>query len=208
MTASETGEADECEVDPREPPSPAVVAALVQNHREFLAFLERRVGSRAEAEDLLQETFARGLDKLASLRDQELVVAWFYRMLRNAVIDRARRHGTKARNLTQFAAELAIESAPDEDTRQNVCSCVIRLAETLKPEYRDALQRIDIEGVAVKEYAAELGITSSNAGVRVFRAREALRKQLARSCGTCAEHGCFDCTCGTSADGCGPRSPA
>jgi len=60
---------------------------------------------------------------------------------------------------------------------------------------RDALQRIDVDGVAVKAYADDAGISPSNAGVRVFRAREALRKQVARSCGTCAEHGCFDCTC-------------
>lgn len=41
----------------------------------------------------------------------------------------------------------------------------------------------------------ESAITASNAGVRVFRAREALRKQVTRACGTCATHGCLDCTC-------------
>jgi RNA polymerase sigma-70 factor (ECF subfamily) len=73
---------------------------------------------------------------------------------------------------------------------------VTELAATLKPEYAEALQRIDVDGAAVKDYAAHAGISPSNAGVRVFRAREALRKQVARSCGTCADHGCFDCTCG------------
>ena len=37
--------------------------------------------------------------------------------------------------------------------------------------------------------------SSNNAAVRVFRAREALRKQVARACGACATHGCVDCTC-------------
>ena len=46
---------------------------------------------------------------------------------------------------------------------------------------------------------AEAGLTANNAGVRVFRAREALRRQVARACGTCAEHGCLDCTCGAPA---------
>ena len=69
------------------------------------------------------------------------------------------------------------------------------LAATLKPEYADALRRIEVEGVAVKDYAEGAGISASNAGVRIFRAREALRKQVARSCGTCADHGCLDCTC-------------
>jgi hypothetical protein len=54
----------------------------------------------------------------------------------------------------------------------------------------------DVDQVPVKDYAATLGISASNAGVRVFRAREALRKQVARSCGTCADHGCLDCSCG------------
>jgi DNA-directed RNA polymerase specialized sigma24 family protein len=67
----------------------------------------------------------------------------------------------------------------------------------LKPEYADALRRIDVEGVPVKIYADEAGISANNAGVRVFRARDALRKQVARTCGTCAEHGCLDCTCGS-----------
>jgi RNA polymerase sigma factor (sigma-70 family) len=194
---SNAREADE----PR--PAPALVALLVDNHREFLSFLERRVGSRAEAEDILQEAFVRGLDKLDDVRDDERVVAWFYRMLRNAVIDRARRHGTKVKQLDQLAAELATEPRWDgdirEETHAQVCGCVSKLAQTLKPEYRTALQRIDIDGMPVKDFAVEAGISSGNAGVRVFRAREALRKQVARACGTCAEHGCFDCTCGSPA---------
>jgi hypothetical protein len=40
------------------------------------------------------------------------------------------------------------------------------------------------------------GLSANNAGVRVFRARAALRSQVTRSCGSCATHGCLDCTCG------------
>jgi RNA polymerase sigma-70 factor (ECF subfamily) len=196
---------EESAAEPR--PSPEVVAALVANHREFLAFLERRVGSRALAEDILQEAFARGLDRLDSIRDGDSAVAWFYRVLRNAVIDHHRRHASASRGLDAFAAEVAAQSEPDPDVRGAVCRCVTRLAGTLKPEYAEALQRIEVDGVAVKDYAGEAGISPSNAAVRVFRAREALRKQVARSCGTCADHGCLDCTCDTSAGACGqPRS--
>src|SRR5690606_39544723 len=63
--------------------SSAAVRVLVDNHRQFLGFLERRVGSRAVAEDLLQEAFVRGLDKLDHLRSEESAIAWFYRVLRN-----------------------------------------------------------------------------------------------------------------------------
>ena len=76
------------------------------------------------------------------------------------------------------------------------CACVSRLAGTLKPEYAEALREIDVDGVPVKDYAATHGLTANNAGVRVFRARNALRAQVVASCGTCADHGCVDCSCG------------
>lgn len=76
-----------------------------------------------------------------------------------------------------------------------ICACIGRLAGTLKPEYAEALQAIDVTGTPVKTFAEDRGLSASNAGVRVFRAREALKKRLIESCGTCAEHGCVDCTC-------------
>ncbi len=178
-----------------EPLSSEVVVTLVTNHREFLGFLQKRVGDRALAEDILQEAFVRGLHKLETLEKEESATAWFYRILRNAVIDHHRRRASADRKLEAFARELEAHVAPEGDVQGAVCRCVSELAGTLKPEYAEALRRVEIDGVAVKDYADEAGITSNNAAVRVFRAREALRKQVTRSCGTCAEHGCLDCTC-------------
>jgi len=171
---------------------------LVANHRQFLSFLERRVGSRAVAEDILQDAFVRGMGKLDSLRDGESAMAWFYRLLRNAVVDHHRRRGANERKLSAFEAEL--ESLdPRSEVHGAVCGCVRELAATLKPEYAEALQAVEVAGVPVKDYAAQIGVSASNAGVRVFRARRALLEQVERCCGSCAEHGCLDCTCGTSA---------
>jgi len=169
-----------------------MIDLLVANHREFLRFVQRRVGDRALAEEIVQDAFVRGLG--GDLEIRESVIGWFYRVLRNAVIDRQRRQAVADRRLEQFAAELEAGESSDELTGV-VCRCVAQLAETLKPEYADALRRVEVEGTAVKDYAETAGISASNAGVRLFRAREALRKQLARACGTCAEHGCLDCTC-------------
>jgi RNA polymerase sigma factor (sigma-70 family) len=184
-----------------QPLSAAIEQIFVANHRDFLAFLERRVGSRAIAEDILQEAFVKGMhkieaDKLESGDDS--VVAWFYRTLRNAAVDHHRRHQTANKALASFAEESAQRTDPDPEMRAAVCQCVNRLADTLKPELATALRRIEVDGVAVKDFAAEAGLSANNAAVRVFRAREALRKQVTRSCGTCAEHGCFACTCAAS----------
>lgn len=172
-----------------------VVNVLVENHRAFLRFLERRVGDPALAEDLLQDAFTRNLDRVSAIPDEGLV-PWFYRVLGNAAIDRHRRRGAEDRALAAFARELTDTAQPAEDLHREICACVGRLAGTLKPEYAEVLQAVEIEGTPVKAFAESAGLTASNAGVRLFRAREALRKQVVASCGTCAEHGCLDCSCG------------
>jgi RNA polymerase sigma factor (sigma-70 family) len=185
---------------PAQDTTPEVAAIFVENHRDFLAFLERRVGSKAIAEDILQEAFVRGMGKLR-VDEPESVVGWFYRTLKNAAVDYHRRHKTASKALEGFAAETDKVQA-DPELRSAVCQCVKRLADTLKAAYAEALKRIEVDGVSVKDYADEAGISASNAAVRVFRAREALRGQVVRSCGTCAEHGCLDCTCGSPAGAC------
>ncbi|HEX4824212.1 MAG TPA: sigma-70 family RNA polymerase sigma factor [Candidatus Polarisedimenticolaceae bacterium] len=173
-----------------------VVETLVQNHRQFLAFVESRVGSREVAEDILQEAFVRGLARADQLRDEESVVAWFYRSLRNALVDHWRKHAAEGRLFEPEPEQGLDEHAADPELMQTVCACAMSLLDTLKPEYGEALRRVDLDGISVKKFAEENAINPNNASVRLFRARDALRKQVERSCGTCAEHGCFDCTCG------------
>ncbi|MDX2018846.1 MAG: RNA polymerase sigma factor [Deltaproteobacteria bacterium] len=181
--------------DTPERPVADVVGVFVDNHRNFLGFLERRVGSRAIAEEILQDAFVRGMGHVSG-NNEESVIAWFYRTLRNAAIDYHRRQKTASKALEAFACESAQQSEPDEGMKTAICACVGHLAQTLKPEYATALDRVEVAGMAVKDYAAEAGISTGNAAVRIFRAREALRNQVKRSCGTCAEHGCLDCSCG------------
>lgn len=170
---------------------------LVGSHREFLAFVQRRVGGdRALAEEIVQEALVKSLERSDEIR--ESAIGWFYRVLRNAIVDRARRAAVQRGRLDALAAETEIDRHDDELERV-VCACVARLAGTLKPEYAEALKRIDVEGVPVKDYAGEAGITATNAGVRVHRARQALRERVAKACGTCATHGCLDCHCAAHA---------
>lgn len=178
--------------------TPEVVKTLVGNHRRFLAFLERRVGSREVAEDILQDAFVRGLAAAGDLRGEDSAVAWFYRVLRNALVDHWRRRASEQRAVDR-ATTLADEAAPavDEELMDTACACVGELVETLKPEYADAVRRVDLDNVSVKTFAEGAGISANNASVRLFRGREALRRQVRLACGTCADHGCLDCTCGS-----------
>jgi len=65
--------------------SPAVLAVLTANHDRFLAFLARRVHRRDVAEEILQDAFVRGIARGGALREDESAIAWFYRLLRNAI---------------------------------------------------------------------------------------------------------------------------
>jgi RNA polymerase sigma-70 factor (ECF subfamily) len=172
-----------------------IVATLVHHRPRFVAFLERRLGDRQAAEDLFQDTFARHLTRLGELRDEDAVVAWFYRSLRNAIVDLHRRRGAEGRALERFLREQPEAAPPVEPAEGGVCRCIGRLARSLKPEYAEALDAIAVREQPVTAFAAGLGLTAANAGVRVFRARRALRRQLEHTCGACMRTGCSPCTC-------------
>jgi RNA polymerase sigma factor (sigma-70 family) len=175
------------------PPSREVVERLVAGHREFLHFLESRLPNRAAAEEILQSAFVRTLEKGGAIQESESAVAWFYRMLRNALVDFYRHRATETRALE---AETREPSLPSElELRGAVCGCMRTLLPTLKDEYADMIRRIDLEEESISLVASSLGISTNNASVRLHRARQALKRQLERSCGTCATHGCLDCSC-------------
>ena len=174
--------------------APEVLAALFENHRAFLRYLETRTGDRALAEDILQDAFAKVLTRPELTPRDEAVMPWFYRTLRNAAIDVFRRRRAAERVHHAFAQELETSETPSDEMHAEICACVSRLAATLKPEYGEALDAIEVKGIPVKDFASRKGLSPGNAAVRVFRAREALKK----SCGVCANHGCLDCTCTTA----------
>ena len=101
----------------------SAMQALVDNHRMFLRFLERRVGSRETAEDLLQDAFGRALEHLDELRENESIVAWFYRVLRNAVIDHYRRSDAAHRAADAFARDFD-EAVPPHEVQTRVCRSI------------------------------------------------------------------------------------
>lgn len=175
--------------------TPEALRALLMNKQRLLAFLTRRLGSTELADELLQDAFVKGVEKGHTLREDESALAWCYRLLRNAIIDRHRRLTTEREALARLAEELSATSI-DADLENEVCTCMRDLIPTLKPEYAEILGRVDLGEGRLDTVAAELGITTNNAGVRLHRARQALGQRLEQMCGMCAHHGCLNCTCG------------
>ncbi len=174
--------------------SASALQTLLDNRSRFSAFLARRVRSAEVAEEILQDAMAKAVERGGQVRDEENVVAWFFQLLRNAIIDLHRRRDAAERGLMQFARELDTTAGSDELKRE-VCQCVSGVLGTLKPEYQASIRAIDLDGRELRAFAAEAGVTPNNAAVRLHRARGALAHRLKATCGACAEHGCLDCTC-------------
>lgn len=168
---------------------------LLAHRGEFLRFIEKRVDSRATAEDILQSAFLRGMKAASSLHSDESAVAWFYRLLRNSVIDYYRSRSSDQRLFGEWPDGFDVPGQPVEFVRNEVCRCVGSVVQDLKPEYAEALETVDIEEQPVERLAKKAGITTNNANVRVHRAREALKRRVQLVCGSCAKHGCVDCRC-------------
>ena len=118
---------------------------LIANKQRLLAFLQHRVGSAELAAELLQDAFVKGVEKGHTLREDESALAWCYRLLRNAVIDRHRRISVERDALARLAQELGTLPDADRDLEREVCTCMSDLVVTLKPEYADILRRVDLE---------------------------------------------------------------
>jgi RNA polymerase sigma factor (sigma-70 family) len=174
---------------------PEAIDQLIAQRKRFLAFVQRRVSDYEVAEDILQSAYLRAFEHRDDFKPTESAVAWFYHLLRNAVIDNYRRHASKERALEGWTRELENSAQPSPELQNEVCACLYDIVEGLKPEYSEVLRAVDIEEQRVQDFAEQHRISASNAGVRIHRARAALRKQLLRVCATCAEHGCVNCTC-------------
>ena len=168
---------------------------LLHQRTRFLAFLQRRIPDAAQAEDVLQTAYMRALQHEEDLQQQESVIGWFYRVLRNAVIDYYRRGATRNEALAGWAREMEGAVTMPPELRDAVCECLSVAIEGLAPSYAEVLREVDLGEEPLAHFAKRHNLTQNNATVRVHRARAALRKQLIRCCGACAEHHCEACDC-------------
>lgn len=171
----------------------AMLERITANHSEFLRFLSSRVGERATAEDILQSAYVKAMEHHSQLRNEESIVAWFYRILRNAIIDYYRRAASRSKAHEQFAAETPLNY--EAELERQVCACIADVIGGMKKGYREAIEHVDLAGQSVESFARAQNTTPNNASVRLHRARKALAEKLTQVCGACAEHKCLDCTC-------------
>ncbi|MBH0193736.1 MAG: RNA polymerase sigma factor [Nitrospira sp.] len=177
-----------------------ILQRLLENESAFRQFVRRRVGDEVVAEDILQQSLIRAVERHHSLRNDESAVAWFYRILRHALVDYYRSRGAEVRRNEAFLQELTVSGSllepPLDEVKETVCACLHRLLPGLRGNYADLIKRIDLDGESPAQVAKELKISQNNLTVRLHRARQSLRASLEGACGICSKHGCLNCTCG------------
>jgi RNA polymerase sigma-70 factor, ECF subfamily len=133
--------------------------------------------SREEAEDLVQETYARVFARPRLVRgDDEL--AYLLRALRNTLISQRRAAGrrpvtTELYEDSALGARGSDDPAATAETRE-VYAAIAQLPE----EFRDALVAVDIAGLSYPEAARALGVREGTLTSRLFRARDRVARLL------------------------------
>jgi RNA polymerase sigma-70 factor (ECF subfamily) len=134
--------------------------------------------NREEAEDLVQETYAKALKGFSSYQPGTNFRAWMYRILRNTFL--TSRAGMKSfMPLEDESGEEVIaiaEETPEKNLLQRADEDLVhRALEALPVHYREALLLCDVEEMSYRDIATALGIPIGTVMSRLSRARGALR---------------------------------
>jgi RNA polymerase sigma-70 factor (ECF subfamily) len=168
----------------------ALIETLAGERTRFVALARKRVGSAADAEDVVQRAIVRAAERAGSLVDPARARAWFYRILRNTIVDH---HRAKRRDVDDPDAIDAAAAEPIEE--RSGCACAVHLLSELRPAYAEILRRVDFDGDDPAAVAASLALTTTNFHVRLHRARRALRERVEGHCGVASIAPCLVCNC-------------
>ena len=159
-----------------------VAGIYTEFHRSLLVYVRGKIRSREDAEDILQNVFARISKNADALSEKEKIQNWLFTVTRNAVIDYYR---VKARNknvaLTEFVSEeFANEESPD--STMGLDRCVSVLMDQLPEDYRDIVRDAELNGISQKDLAAKYNMAYPSMRSRVQRGRERLKKLFHDCC--------------------------
>ncbi len=137
--------------------------------------------NREEAEDLVQETYAKALKGFSSFQPGTNFRAWMYRILRNTFL-------TSRTGLKSFVSleddeggdiVVADEATPESILLQRFDQQLMQTAlDQLPVLYREVLLLYEVEEMSYQEISAALGIPIGTVMSRLSRARRALREKI------------------------------
>lgn len=176
----------------------AVRAAIVGSYDRLRNYLHKRFNPPADAQEVLQTFVLRALERSADVRDAESVRGWLSKVLATTIADFHRQTSKSKTREVPLPAELSDRLAVDQDAELDiaVCECLYAHLPLLKIEHAEVIRRIDLAGEPRELVAADLRVTVNHLNVRLYRARQALKKRLEDKCVVCREESFMECRCG------------
>jgi RNA polymerase sigma-70 factor, ECF subfamily len=152
---------------------------IYEQFREPLkAFIAKRIGNQANAEDMVHDVFLKIHDRIETLEEPDKLPAWIYQIARNSIIDSYRKNHQFVNSDDLLRIEQSESVAGPDDLSRMVQSMV----EKLPSQDKEALLLSDFQGMKQAEIAEQLGISLSGAKSRVQRARKKLKALLLECC--------------------------
>ncbi len=151
----------------------------------ILHFLERQVGNRAVAEELLQETLLRMNRGLSTFAGRSSVKTWAFAIARRVAADHLRRPDCRVGIVPMEEIEEPVDRQRLQEERlvvDEMNRCVRDVIDSLPEPYRAALVLRDLEGLTVEETAEVCDCSLATAKIRIHRARGRLRQALEQEC--------------------------
>jgi RNA polymerase sigma-70 factor (ECF subfamily) len=171
--------------------APDAEMAWRELHDRLLGFIARRVRTREDAEDILQEVMLRIHRHGGELEHADRVTGWVYRIASNATADYYRRparrelpsgHATDVPEPNRSSAAAVWTEPATAELRSELAECLAPLVESLPAIYRDAVRLTEFGGLTQTQAAVRLGISVSGMKTRVQRARGQLKDLLLDCC--------------------------
>ena len=147
----------------------ALQDAYQRNIELIYRFIYSRVGNREDAEDLTSQVFLKAVHGLDGERNEASIRSWLYRLAHTTVADHWRQY---YRGPT-VPLQLVPADAPqieDVSVPSRSVDTVAKILAELPENYRRVLQLRFLEGLSVRESAAEMGTTEGNVKVLQYRA--------------------------------------
>lgn len=160
-------------------------SALFSIHNQFGAKLHdiicKKVRHEDHCHDIMQEVYLKILLNVDKIEQADNTAGYLVKLTNNVVIDHYRK--SKQTPQSDLPDALATDEAVQKDQSLQLADCCLRpMIESLPDIYRDALVMTELEGMKHKDYAEKVGISLSNAKVRVQRAKEKLKEVIMQCC--------------------------
>lgn len=154
-------------------------------HREQLRrYVGKRINEVDAVDDVLQEIYLKVHDRYHSLRSPDSITAWLYRIASNCIVDFYR-----SRRPMESLTDTIETPSSEHNVEPELAACMRPLIESLSPTYRSVLILSELEGVAHKGVAQQLGLSIPAVKSRVIRGRKELLKRLLACCEVDREEG-------------------